>query len=422
MKKAAPFESGITLVELMVSVTVLFLLMGMVAWLAKGSSDHRIRSERKLKLLTQLQRDMFLIENDLLSARRHTLGNVLCNNVIYNFLGDYYMTSDPGFDVDYTSLTTDISVRDAWYSASLPLIPVGVGPTIHAEAYIDRSPGNRLHGTGSLAIRSSLPDTNVSVVRSPDFGELQDQNYVLAGWVKGDSDGAAGRLIPQIVLQTNAGNGLPGGSDIVVTPAPAPAELSQWKYVTIPLLATGINTLFTYNVYLRATRDGATTRTLTAFFDDITLTPAVNIAQINFSASRTGSATPNVNLYNRTDLGMVFYQTDPVTGSLMEMKYIFADKNQRTFPVVVPDLLRYSSPFPYRSPLGGGVSWPGYPSFPPPRRLELPLTNIDSINVSWVGDASSGTYRSILVTTTVRDRADASKTLTLSRTLYPPTD
>lgn len=420
MKRPASFIPGITLIELMVSVTILFLFMGMVAWLAKGSADHRVKSERKLKLLTQLQRNMFMIENDLLSARRHTLGNVLCNNVIYNRFGqDYWMTSDPGFDVDYISLTTSTTNRQAWFASPMALIPVGVGPTVHADAYIDRSPGNRFHGTGSLAVRSSLQDTRVYTVRSPDFNGLLAQDYVLAGWVRGDFDGAVDRLVPQIVLQRNAGDGSPGASDIVATIAPA--TLANWNYVTIPLPAAMVNTTFIYNIYLRTTRTGVTTRVLTAFFDDITLTPAVNIAQINFTAALAGSAVPNVNLNNRTDLGMVFFKTYPLTGSLMEMKYIFADENQRTFPVVVPDLLRYSSPVTYREPFGG-ISWPGFVTPPVPPFSETTLTNIDSLSVSWVGPAASGTYRPILVTTTVRDRADATKTLTLSRTLYPPTD
>lgn len=423
MKNLRLKKRGITLVELLVSVSILFLFMGLVAWLAKGSADMRIKSERRLNLMTQLQRNLFRIENDLLSARRHTLGNVLCNNSVVSIpgFGDYRTTSDPGFDFSWTPLTNDPGVRTAWFWRRTALIPMEIGiPTGDADVRVEQGPAARFHGTGSLSIRSSLPDRNYFSVRSPDVDELIEQDYVLAGWVRGDDMGGGNTLTPQLAFQRDTGDGLPP-NDIVSVPAPA-ASLTTWTYISVIIPKSFIVSTWKYNVYLRTLRGGDNGRTLSALFDDITVTPVRDIAAINFETSSAHvPTTPNVNLHNRNDLGMVFYVTNPSGSSdLQEMKYIFSNNDLGIFPATKPDLLRFRGEIPFLSAMG--LRWTGISPLPFPFLQQDPLLNISELKVSWVGDGTLGANRRISVSLTVRDQKIPPHTLTLERTLFPPTD
>jgi type II secretory pathway pseudopilin PulG len=424
MKKSSRPGQGITLVELVVAMAVLLLFMGMVAWFAKGATDFRISSERKLKLLTILQRNMFLVENDLLSARRHTLGNVLCNNITVTLPGwspmQYRMTSDPSFESDASPFTNNTNVRTAWYWDRRPLVPAGIAlSTRYAEVRVDQSPAARLHGSGSLAVFSSLVAGSYFSVRSPDISDLTRQDYVLAGWVRGtDTGGAGDSITPQIVFQRDIGDGLPG-NDIVVA---SPGSLNEWVYVTVLIPGAALNPTWTYNVYLRTLRNGGGTQMLAAHFDNITLTPVREIAQIDFASAITPPflADGNYNLHNRNDMGMVFFVSNTTaSGEMQEMKYIFSQPDLRTFPADKPDIQRFLGQIP-RFEYDGRLYWPAQPS--PPYSARETLTNISQLNVSWVGDWSLGANRSILVALTVRDPDDPTKTLTLERTLLPPTD
>lgn len=398
---------GVTLIELMVSVTVLALFMGMMAWFGKGMTDHRISSERRLKRLTDLQRVMFIIENDLMSARRHTLGNVLCNNVVFSWGGSNFRTSsDPGFDLDYPNLTTDSTNRNAWFFPFMPVIPMGIPGlgTGYAVAQVTRLPSERLHGMGSLAVTSSVTGTPFNV-RSPDFNSLRDrQGYVLSGFARGDNDGGGTSAIATILLQDI--NGL----EIASVSNPT----ANWVNLRVAIPAARLNPNTTYNVVLRTTNTGAPTRPLTSFFDDIALSPDTTIADIQFaSALSFNPGDPNVNLNHRNDIGMVFYKSDLRTGDLQAMLYVFSDRDFQRFPATQPTLLRFTTPIPFLDPSGN--IWPGVT----PGRT---LPNIDRLLVTWVGDALLGTNRPIQLTVTVRDPTDPSQTLSLARRLFPPTD
>jgi type II secretory pathway pseudopilin PulG len=428
MKDLRLKKRGITLVELMVSVSVLFLFMGLVAWLVKGSADMRIKSERRLNLLTQLQRNMFRIESDFLSARRHTLGNVLCNNIVVSIpgFGDYRTTSDPGFDFSWTPFTNDPGVRTAWFWQRNALIPMGIGNTTgDADVRVEQGPAARFHGTGSLSIRSSLAEGAYFSVRSPDVDGLIEQDYVLAGWVRGDDAGGGSFLTPQLVFQRDTGDGLPL-NDIVSVTAPA-VSLTTWTYISVIIPSAEIVSTWNYNIYLRTVRRGANGRTFSALFDDVTVTPVNQIAAINFESSRLNiPSNPNVNLHNRNDVGTVFYVTNPSGSSdLQEMKYIFSEDDLGVFPAIKPDLLRFRGEIPFLSALG--LRWTAIPPLPaPPEPFPFlkqdPLLNISELKVSWVGSGTLGANRRILVSLTVRDQKNPPNTLKLERTLFPPTD
>jgi Tfp pilus assembly protein PilV len=438
MKKPTAHAKGFSLPEVLVSFSVLVLFMGMVAWLAKGTTIHRISSERRLKQLQKLQKVMFFIENDLMSARRHTLGNVLCNNIVFTKNGKNWRTSsDPGFDSDYnTQMTTSFDVRNQWYYPVTALQPAGTPgySAVTAWAHVDQTPAGRLHGTGSLAIRSNQTENSFYTVRSPDFSELLNQNYVIAGWVRGGRSGAAS-LVPQIAFQESTGNGLPANDIASVSADHLNINFGNWTYLTARINANKIFSNKTYNVYLRTEVRGANApEVMTAFFDSITATPATAIARIDFLSAESipAAVNPNFNLNNRRELGMVFFQSDPQFGTLREMKYIFANGDQHTYPVVTPDLLRFSSFIPYfHTPWGFIWTNPDPTIAPDPNTLDEPtqslpplasLSEVRSISVDWVGGWSGGANRPIKVDVTVMDTKDPNKVLTLSRTFTPPTD
>ncbi len=425
MKKSNP--AGFTLLELIVSVSILALFMGMVAWFGKGATDHRIRSEDRLKLLEKLQAVMFLIENDFLSARRHTLGNVLCNNVVFSVSGaEWRTTSDPGFDSEYTRLTNDPAVRNQWFFPFAALVPGQINPVPRAgRAFVDPTIAGRLHGTGSLAIQSNLPGNTYYSVRSPDISELVSQEYVLAGWVRGENRGNV-FLVPQLAFQENIGNGLPGMDIRSVSDNRFAIQFGNWVYLSVQIPANQIDPNKTYNVYLRTqVQNGDPTEVLTAHFDSITLTPETDIAQIDFDLAKSMVVSnSNVNLHKDNSLGTVFYQSNPLDGILVERKYIFGDGDQRTFPPTRPNLLRYSStvPFFHRS-WRGDAEWPERSrSVPGEPRLDQPLPNLSSLTIAWVGSWSGGSNRPIRITATVREPNDPNKAISLTRVLTPPTD
>lgn len=397
---------GVTLVEVIVSVTILALLMGIVAWFGKGATDHRVSSEKKLKRLTDLQRVMFTIENDLLSARRHTLGNVLCNNIIFQWNGQNYRTSsDPGFDLDYPNLTNDPDNRGAWYFPSPSMGPFLPGlPSGYSVAEITRMPTERFRGMGSLAVTSSREDGSLSV-RSPDIRELRaGQGYVLCGMARGDNAGGF-PATASIALQDSLGN------VIAVTGGNA---TSNWVNLSVTIPASDLDPLKTYNVLLRMGNTGSPPRALTCLFDNISLTPDTTIADIRFEAAQSFSPSDvNVNVNNRNDVGMVFYTSNLQTGDLEEMKYVFGNGDQRTFPARKPILLRYTTSVPFLDPIQ--PVWPG-----DTQKISLP--NMARLTVSWVGDASLGTNRPLQMTLTVRDLVNAQQTVSLSRTIFPLTD
>lgn len=425
MKKSNP--AGFTLIELIVSVSILALFMGMVAWFGKGATDHRIRSEDRLKLLEKLQAVMFLIENDFLSARRHTLGNVLCNNIVFTNSGTpWRTTSDPGFDSENTRFTNNPAVRDQWYFPFTASVPIQVNPVPRAgRAFVDPTIAGRLHGTGSLAIQSNLQNNAHYSVRSPDISELKDQNYVLAGWVRGENRGGA-CLVPQLAFQENNGTGLPGTDIVSVSDDRFALRFGNWVYLSVRIRANKIKPAKTYNVYLRTQVQNADpTQVLTAHFDSITVTPETNIAQIDFNlATSMNVSDPNVNLHKDNSLGTVFYQSNLRNGILVERKYIFGDGDQRTFPPTRPILLRFSSTVPFfNRSWRGDAEWPeradkvsGEP------RADQPLPNISSLAIAWVGSWSGGSNRPIRITATVREPNDPNKAISLTRVLTPPTD
>lgn len=407
------FNRGVTLLEMIVSVAILAWLGGMVAWLGRMTVQNRLWSEEKLTLLSHLQRINFRLENDFLSARRYTLGNVLCNNIIFPYAGRSYRTSsDPGFDTDYTPMTNDPTVLDRWYAPSSLVVPLGIGigtAGAEASAYVDRTVAGRFHGMGSMAIKSSLTINGTYTVRSPVLTNLKSQDYVLAGWVRGEDLGVGQpRLVPEIVLQDSVGVEYPV----------AATTFGRWVYISRAINSTDVNSALTYHVLLRARVVNANaTRVMTARFDDITLTPQVNIAQIDYSAARAaGSTSTSLDLNVRKDLGMVFFKTNVVDGTLHEMKYIFSENDQWTFPPKNPDLLRFSMIVPYRVAPFPITLDPSEPI------REESLPNIQTLSVDWVGDWTLGSRRRIKVSVTVRDRKNPNKLLSLERTIFPPTD
>ncbi|MBK8869682.1 MAG: prepilin-type N-terminal cleavage/methylation domain-containing protein [Elusimicrobia bacterium] len=415
--KRLTFSAGFTLTEMVVSMAIILLFFGMLGWLGKGLTTQRITTERRLELLTKLQRVMGFMENDLFSARRHTLGNLLCNNVIFNLNpapGTLFRTSsDPGFDLFYTRLSSSTADRNSWFAPVVPMVPMGRPNPGSVQAYIDRTPQNRLFGTGSLAIATSFQ--GIYAVRSPDFGELRDDTaYVLAGWVRGDSEGGV-TLTASLAFQLTLGNGDPV-SDIVSASSVSP----NWTYVSVVIPAanrTGQN----FNAYLRTQTSLIPPRHLVGYFDNITITPAENIADINYDTAKNfNPADPNVNLHQRNDIGMVFYQTDPQSGDPLEKKYIMSQDDQRAFPTLGPDIRRFTTHVPHFGPVDNFSNLVGWIWDGPTQKSTL--ANIGRLTIDWVGDPLLGANRSIRVTVTVRDRVKEDRTLSYSRTIYPPTD
>lgn len=415
-----PPIKGFTLTELIVAVAIIGALLGMVAWFAKFVNLHRVNSERKLKLTEKLQRVMFTIENDFLSARRHTLCNALCSNIVFSFWGKgYRTTSDPGFDLDYFRLTEDQAITSQWWAPRLSLFP-GLN-TDFAGAMIDRNPTNRLFGMGSMAIWSSYNQTAlVYSVRSPLIDGLRNgTDYVLAGWVRSDNDGTGITMTANLILMNSAGTVL----------ASTGTQSSNWGYVATRLDGFNASTLTDYYVILETRNVGKPSRVLTAHFDNITLTPTDIIADIDFTS--VAGQTPsniNTNLNIESNFGTVFYQTDLNTGNsatvtpgdMLEINYLFSRGGMQKFPVPPRDidLFRFTAQPPYFPPTGGNPTWNLFSA-------QRPLRDISRLRVSWVGGDAAwtrGANRPIQIDVTVRDHEDASKTLSYSRTLFPPTD
>lgn len=366
---------GVTLVELLVSVAILVMLMGMVAWIGKYMTQFRVSSEYRLKLATSLQQVFFIIENDLLSARRHTLGNVLCSNVIDPVWStNFRTTSDPGFDLDYPRLSTNPTDTSRWF---YPRQPLAVGRTGNfAGAAVTRSPAFRRSGAGSLSVWSSRNGT--FSVRSPQILELRTgQEYVLAGWARGDRDLTTGvQLTSRIRLVNNVGTVI----------ASTQTNSQAWAYISARLYSTANRTppLF---VWLDVRNNGQPVNPLNGYFDNIALTPTDVITDINFgSVTRQSPSNSNVDYNLENKFGMVFYGSDVRSvppGDMVEVNYTYSQNRMGNFPIgTSPTLNRFGTVPPY-FPDTGGVLWPGY-------TRRAPLPQISALKVSWVGDWRGG--------------------------------
>lgn len=401
------FHFGITLVELIVSMAILALLMGSVAWIAKYMGLFRVSTSDRLKLSRNLQQALFIIENDLLSSRRHTLGNVLCSNVTDPaWSADFRTTSDPGFDLDLPRLSTTSTDTSRWYFQRLPLAVGRSGD--FAGAAVARSPALRKSGTGSLNIWSSRNGT--FSVRSPRITGLRgDQEYVLAGWARGDFDLTNSTTLTSRIRVVN-------GLGAVI--ASTQTNSNGWGYISARLRATADKTP-PLNVFLDVINNNKPTRTLSGYFDNIILTSTGTIADMDFSAV-TGSspADTNVDFNLENKFGMVFFRSDVRStppGDMVEVDYTYSQNTMRNFPIgPSPTLNRFGTVPPYL-PDTGVVVWPGYT-----QRASLP--NIRSLKVSWVGNWAGGANRPIRIDVTVEDRDAHNKTLAMERIIFPPTD
>lgn len=401
-------KRGVTLVELIVSMAILVLLMGSVAWLAKYMSLFRVSSTNRLQLSKSLQQVLFIIENDLLSARRHTLGNVLCSNVTDPaWSAIFRTTSDPGFDLDLPRLSTAPTDTSRWYFQRLPLAVGKFGD--FAGAAVTRSVRLRKSGAGSLGVWSSRNGTYS--VRSPNIVGLRDgQEYVLAGWARGDFDPANSTTLTSRIRVVN-------GLGAVI--ASTQTNSTSWRYISARLPTT-VSRTPPLNVFLEVINNNKPLRTLTGYFDNIVLTSTGTIADINFSAVTGQSPTDtNVDFNLENKFGMVFYRSDALStppGDMVEVDYTFSADDMRNFPIgTKPELNRFGTVPPYFRPDDGTVVWPNYT-----QRASLP--NISSLKVSWVGGWAGGANRPIRIDATVRDPRDPSKTLSMERVIFPPTD
>lgn len=399
-------------------MAILIMLMGSVAWIAKYMSLFRVSSTNRLNLLKSLQQVLFIIENDLLSARRHTLGNVLCSNVKDPVWGAAFRTtSDPGFDLDYPRLTTNQLDQSRWFFQRQPLAVGRNGE--FSGAMVTRSSALRRSGAGSLAVWSSR--NGAYRVRSPAIAGLRaGQDYVLAGWVRGDRDVGLPltTLTARISIENAAGAVIPLRNAAGAAIGSIGTNGQTWTMVSARLPAP----LFSppYFIILEVNNNRRPQRTLTGYFDNIVLTSTDTIADINFSAVTGRSPTvTNVDFNLENQFGMVFYRSDPRStppGDMVEMDYTFSENDMRDFPIgTTPDLNRFSANPPYFQPNNWGVIWPGYTQ-------RAPLPNISSLKVSWVGNWTGGANRPIRIDVTVRDRRDPSKTLSMKRVIFPPTD
>lgn len=351
---------------------------------------------------------LYIIENDLLSSRRHTLGNVLCSNVIDPAWSlDFRTTSDPGFDLDLPRLSTNPMDTSRWYFERRPLSVGTLGD--FAGAAVTRSAALRKSGSGSLSVWSSINGTYS--VRSPQIMGLRDgQEYVVAGWARGDFDPLNTTTLTSRIRVVNG-----VGADI----ASAQMNSTLWTYISarIPVTANKIPPL---HVFLDVINDKKPTRTLTGYFDNIVLTSTGVIADINFSNVTGLSPTDtNVDFNLENQFGMVFYRSDARStppGDMNEVDYTFSENDMRDFPIgTTPDLNRFATVPPYFSPADGSVTWDNY-------ARRAPLPNISSLKVSWVDDWAGGANRPIRIDVTVRDPNDPNKTLSMERIIFPPTD
>lgn len=400
---------AITLVELMVSVAVISLFAGMLAWFLKGVTVFRLDSQKRLKLAEVLQRNLFFIQNDLMSVKRHTMGNLLCSNITFRNQNSGMVfnrtTSDPGFDEPDTEISRDPNDNIQWFAPLAPMVPMNMpGQRGHAYASINRDPQTVVFGKGNLLISSSSVDP--FSVRSPRLENLDAaREYVLAGWIRGEAS-----LTCSISLVS-------GAAQIVSTGTVANIDGDRWVYRSATVLVAG-RPAGPYEVNLTAVN--TIQQSAACYFDNITVTPATVIADMNFDVAR--SFNPNtpfneIDLNVNPNIGMVFIQTNPDTGNSRQMKYVYCGNTFLLFPPSKPTIQRFTSIPPEFDRHQNFFALGGAP------QAETTLRDVRRITVSWLDvDGRRGAQRPLTYTITVQDPANENATMNFSQTVFPPTE
>lgn len=243
-EKKSPPREGITLVELIVVSALAGLIFVFILFLVRNFGSGVTNIQRFVPMQRDLQLAKQVIEKDLLSAPRNSIGNVVPN---------------PGFEAVPTRISTFTPTTPGFW-AHIPVKP-RLNPGLSVDAFVSARPGYFLNGNYgvSMSLLEVLPRVaNYYSINSSTFTLVPGVSYLFGGWAARNELLALPSWEIRLLRQP-----VPWPNTVALT---LPISGTQWRFYVSTFVANGD----TYRTLVGCAYAGARTG---ASFDDIIVTP-----------------------------------------------------------------------------------------------------------------------------------------------------